>query len=63
MGEGTPEAEVAVDPVCQMKVRVTPDALSAVVAGRAYHFCAESCRKQFLAEAAGGSRDAASSVR
>jgi protein SCO1/2 len=51
VGEQAPEAEVAVDPICQMKVRVTPDALSAVIAGKAHYFCADSCRRRFVAEA------------
>jgi YHS domain-containing protein len=55
VGEAAPEAEVAVDPICQMKVRVTADALSAEVAGKRHYFCAESCRRAFLAESAGGS--------
>ena len=59
VGAAVPEAEVAVDPICQMKVRVTPDALSAEVAGTRHYFCAESCRKAFLAEAAAGGDQAA----
>jgi len=56
VGEPAPDSDVkvAVDPICQMKVRVTPDALSAVIAGEAHYFCAESCRRRFLAGTSAG---------
>jgi YHS domain-containing protein/mono/diheme cytochrome c family protein len=46
----TPTAEVslAVDPVCHMKVRVTPDALSlARDGGPTEYFCSAWCQKRF----------------
>ncbi len=44
-----PAAEIAIDPVCSMQVRVTAETPSATHDGHEYHFCAESCRKQFVA--------------
>jgi YHS domain-containing protein len=41
-------AEVAEDPICHMQVRITPDALSAVIAGETHYFCAASCRERFV---------------
>ncbi|MEM0167618.1 MAG: YHS domain-containing protein, partial [Thermoplasmatales archaeon] len=35
------------DPVCGMVVEATDDALSAVVRGRKYYFCSESCLRIF----------------
>jgi xanthine dehydrogenase accessory factor len=40
----------AVDPVCGMTVVVTEETLSAEHGGTTYFFCAEHCRKRFLAE-------------
>ena len=40
----------AVDPVCGMTVVVTPGALRAEAGGRLAYFCAEGCRRAFLAE-------------
>jgi protein SCO1/2 len=54
--DGGESAEVAVDPVCHMGVRVTPDALSAEVDGGRVYFCSEYCRERFL----GGARDGGS---
>ncbi|MBM4380333.1 MAG: SCO family protein [Deltaproteobacteria bacterium] len=54
VGEQAPDAEVATDPICQMKVRVTPDALSAVIGGKTHYFCADSCRRRFVAEPSAG---------
>jgi protein SCO1/2 len=48
----TPSADVqlAVDPVCGMQVRVTPDALSAPVDGGTQYFCSAHCRKVFTGQ-------------
>lgn len=44
--------EIAVDPVCSMKVRVTSATPRAEHAGRTAYFCSESCRERFVAEPA-----------
>ncbi len=49
---GEPAAEVAVDPVCHMKVRLTPDSLFAEADGGRVYFCSEYCRERFLGAAA-----------
>jgi YHS domain-containing protein len=43
-------AAVVVDPVCHMDVRVTDDTPHATHEGHEYYFCAESCRKRFIAD-------------
>ncbi len=43
------DATIAVDPVCSMQVRVTDQTPTAQFEGNTYHFCAETCRKQFVA--------------
>lgn len=43
-----PPASLGVDPVCGMKVRVTPDTPHATHAGHTYYFCSDSCRGRFL---------------
>jgi len=43
-----PPAGVSEDPVCGMKVRVTPETPHATRDGRAYYFCSEHCRERFL---------------
>ncbi len=45
-----PAGEMVTDPVCGMKVKRTPDSLSAEHAGTIYYFCSEACRKKFLAD-------------
>ena len=40
---------MATDPVCGMYVDETTSTLSAVVRGRTYYFCAETCRETFTA--------------
>ncbi len=41
-------AEVAIDPVCGMKVEITVDALHADHGGHSYYFCGPSCRAKFI---------------
>jgi protein SCO1/2 len=48
-GPAEEKAEVDDDPVCHMKVRVTPDALSAAHQGHVFHFCSAYCRDRFVA--------------
>lgn len=45
----TAEVPVEVDPVCHMKVRATPDALSAEHEGHRFLFCSKSCLTRFSA--------------
>ena len=40
----------AIDPVCGMTVKVTPDTLSHRHDGRDFHFCSERCRTRFKAD-------------
>ncbi len=40
--------EIAIDPVCHMEVTITPTALRAEHAGKAYYFCASGCKAAFL---------------
>jgi xanthine dehydrogenase accessory factor len=47
-----PRPEIAVDPVCEMEVMVSPDALQHEHEGRTYYFCAPGCRKRFAADPA-----------
>jgi protein SCO1/2 len=44
-----PVATLALDPVCEMRVRVGKETPSAEHAGRTFHFCSESCRSEFSA--------------
>lgn len=45
----SPDVEVAIDPVCHMKVRVTPNALSVQLdGGETLHFCSEWCRARYV---------------
>ncbi|MEO6610285.1 MAG: heavy metal-binding domain-containing protein, partial [Aestuariivirga sp.] len=39
----------ALDPVCGMKVEISPKALHAEHAGHSYYFCGPSCRTKFVA--------------
>ena len=39
----------AIDPICGMTVAITASALSATHDGVAYYFCADGCRRRFLA--------------
>ena len=53
IGLGAPAApRIAIDPVCQMEVVVSPDALQLEHDGRTWYFCAPGCRKAFAAEPA-----------
>lgn len=45
----TAEVPVEVDPVCHMKVRATPDALSTEHDGHRFFFCSKSCLSRFSA--------------
>jgi protein SCO1/2 len=43
------DVEIAIDPVCHMKVRVTPNALTAQLdGGQPMHFCSEWCRARYV---------------
>lgn len=45
----SPDVQVAIDPVCHMKVRVTANALSVQPdGGEAVYFCSEWCRARFV---------------
>lgn len=48
--EAAAPAEIAVDPVCSMKVRVTNATPRAEHAGKTTYFCSEPCRERFLAD-------------
>ncbi|MEN9799337.1 MAG: hypothetical protein RL653_3033 [Pseudomonadota bacterium] len=64
VGPADSPAEVAEDPICRMKVRISSDALSAVVDGKTHYFCAASCRERFVkAHAAAPAPPADSSPR
>jgi len=39
---------MATDPVCGMYVDEATSTLTAIVRGRTYYFCSESCRTRFL---------------
>ena len=41
-------SEPALDPVCGMKVNITPDSLTAEHQGAVHYFCSESCRTKFI---------------
>ncbi len=45
-----PSAEMAIDPVCGMKVRIRPEAIRAEHEGTAHYFCNPKCREKFLAD-------------
>jgi protein SCO1 len=45
-----PVPSTTVDPVCEMRVRVTPDAPHVAHAGHDYYFCSSSCRDRFAAQ-------------
>ncbi|MBL8919235.1 MAG: SCO family protein [Myxococcaceae bacterium] len=45
----TAEVPVEVDPVCHMKVRAVPDALSSVHEGKRFFFCSKHCLTRFTA--------------
>lgn len=40
-------AQLAVDPLCKMQVRVAPDALQAVRDGETFYFCSPVCKQRF----------------
>ncbi len=42
-------AKMEVDPVCEMAVRVDPQAISAQYGGQTYYFCSDNCRERFQA--------------
>ncbi len=50
-GDASDDTAIEEDPVCHMQVRVTPDAITASVAGRTVHFCSSHCRDRYLANA------------
>ncbi|MEA2662532.1 MAG: xanthine dehydrogenase accessory factor [Chloroflexota bacterium] len=43
----------AIDPICGMSVAITADAINATHDGTTYYFCAEGCRRRFLADPVG----------
>lgn len=43
----------AIDPICGMTVAITGDAIIATHDGTIYYFCAEGCRRRFLADPVG----------
>ena len=49
---GHPAHAVAIDPVCQMEVEITPDALRHEHGGTTYYFCNAECRERFAAKPA-----------
>lgn len=51
-GAAQDDVRVERDPVCNMKVRVTADAIKADVGGHTSYFCSEICRDRFLANPA-----------
>jgi protein SCO1/2 len=48
----SPDVRTEIDPICDMDVRVTADALSAEVDGHTYYFCSPVCRADFLKQRA-----------
>ena len=50
--EAAAAAEIALDPVCSMKVRVTNTTPRSEHGGKTTYFCSEICRERFLAEPA-----------
>lgn len=47
-GPAPDAAAVAVDPVCEMEVRVVHDTPQAAYAGETYYFCNQGCREKFV---------------
>ena len=45
--------EEAIDPICGMTVAITADAINATHDGVTFYFCAEGCRRRFLADPVG----------
>jgi xanthine dehydrogenase accessory factor len=43
----------AIDPICGMTVAITADAINATHGGTTYYFCAEGCRRRFVADPVG----------
>jgi P-type Cu+ transporter len=52
LAENTAPDQTAIDPVCGMKVSVSPSAPQHEYAGQKFYFCSEHCRKRFIAEPA-----------
>jgi len=46
----SPRPDIIYDPVCGMKVNLRIADLKAEYQGRSYWFCAEPCRRKFLAD-------------
>jgi YHS domain-containing protein/uncharacterized membrane protein YraQ (UPF0718 family) len=44
----------AIDPICQMQVRIADAPARASVHGQTYYFCSDRCRERFFANQAGG---------
>jgi len=42
------EVGVAIDPICQMEVAMTADAITAERDGQIYYFCGPGCKRAFL---------------
>ena len=51
-GAAADAPETAVDPICEMTVAITADALRADHEGRTYYFCAAGCLRTFLRDPA-----------
>jgi xanthine dehydrogenase accessory factor len=49
-GAGASPSRMEIDPICGMTVAVTPDAITATVAGVTTWFCGPGCRDAFLAQ-------------
>ncbi|MCA8910695.1 MAG: SCO family protein [Planctomycetes bacterium] len=43
-------AKIAIDPICQMKVRVVADTPSSEYKGKTYYFCSKHCKEEFDAD-------------
>ncbi|HZO83201.1 MAG TPA: heavy metal translocating P-type ATPase [Candidatus Binataceae bacterium] len=52
VGQAGATVEHATDPVCGMKVKVTPSARSAEHDGRRYYFCGQKCLERFVEDPA-----------
>jgi YHS domain-containing protein len=50
--KATESSKNAIDPVCGMSVNPETTNITAVVEGQHYYFCAEGCRKAFVANPA-----------
>jgi len=48
----------AIDPVCQMQVRIADAPARASVHGQSYYFCSDRCRERFIADHADGDESA-----